>query len=200
MADIDQTDAELISASARDPTLFGAIYERHHDPVFRFAARRVGSQDAPDVTADTFVRAFEIRHRYDPAHPSCLPWLYGIAQNLVGDRLRRVRRRSRAYVVAESHNTTFEYGEEADARIVAASMAGLLNEALRQLSNRDRNTLLLYALEGLSYSEIARTLEIPPGTVGSRISRARRQISELIPDLAQRTAAMTLDDLNDTNE
>lgn len=184
---MDLTDAELISSSLHEPSLFGKIFERHHDAVYRFAARRIGAGDARDLTADTFLRAYEIRHRYDPAHASCLPWLYGIAQNLIGDRLRKVRRSQRVYLVAAAHILTVEFGEEADNRVVAASVAGRLNNAISRLSKRDRNTLLLYALEGLTYAEIARTLDIPAGTVGSRLIRARRQINELIPDLEQRT-------------
>lgn len=184
---MDPTDAELISASLDEPSLFGGIFSRHYYAVYRFTARRIGQGDARDLTADTFVRAFEIRHRYDPSHPSCLPWLYGIAQNLIGDRLRRVRRGRRVYLVTVVANPIMEFGEEADDRVVAYSVAGLLADALRRLSKRDRNTLLLYALEGLTYSEIARALDIPAGTVGSRLARARRQIGELIPDLEQRT-------------
>lgn len=188
--DTDLTDAALISASLKDPPLFGMVFQRHHESVYRFAVRRIGTGDARDLTADTFVRAFEIRHRYDPTHASCLPWLYGIAHNLIGDRLRRVRRSSRIYLVAASETLTAEVGEEADSRVVAASVAGQLNDALRQLSKRDRETLLLYALEELTYADIARTLDIPAGTVGSRLTRARQQISELIPDLKQKTRPM----------
>jgi len=191
VADIDRTDAELISASLNDPAVFGTIFERHYQAVYRFTARRIGAGDATDLTADTFVRAFEIRHRYNPEYASCLPWLYRIAQNLVGDRLRRVRRSGRIYLVAAAEALTAEFGEEADNRIVATSISGQLNDALRQLSKRDRNTLLLYALEGLTYAEIGRTLDIPAGTVGSRLARARRQISEQIPDLEQKTRLRT---------
>ena len=190
---MDRTDAELISASLADPSLFGTLFERHYQAVYRFAARRNGVEDAGDVTADTFVRAFEIRHRYDPTRNSCLPWLYGIAQNLIGDRIRRVRRGRRIYLVAAADIRTVEFEHDADSRILAASVGGQLNDALRRLSNRDRNTLLLYALEGLTYSEIALTLDIPVGTVGSRLARARERISELIPDLAQRTRSKTQD-------
>ncbi|MGD2101670.1 MAG: RNA polymerase sigma factor, partial [Acidimicrobiia bacterium] len=72
-----------------------------------------------------------------------------------------------------------------DDRILAESAGERINQALSRLSRRDRDTLLLYALEDLSYSEIAEALGIPEGTVGSRISRARRQIREQIPDLEQ---------------
>jgi len=168
----------VISASLEKPSLFGLIFTRHYPALYNFAARRIGRDEAADLVADTFVRALESRATYDPSYPSCLPWLYGIAQNVIRDRLRRVGRGKRI---------TEEFGEETDDRVVASSVATDLAHALARLSKRDRSTLLLYALDGLSYSEIALVLDIPAGTVGSRLNRARQQILEAIPDLEQRT-------------
>lgn len=190
MSITEQSDAEVIQASWGVPAQFGIIFERHHDAIFRFAARRVGRQDACDVTADVFVRAFRIRHRYDTLRSDCLPWLYGIASNVVGDRLRRMRRAETIFVAGERPAVTVEPYEDTDDRLVAGSTAGLLNDALGRLSKRDRTTLLLYALEDLTYSEISVALDIPIGTVGSRIARARRQIQESIPELEQIVGSM----------
>lgn len=182
----DPSDAEIIAASQQDPELFGMIFRRHHAAVFKFAARRVGVDDAGDVAAEVFDRAFRIRRRYDTSKPNGLPWLYGIAANVVGDRLRQSKRHQYIHLFAD-----VQIGPDdtagADDRIVATQMAERLNRALRKLSKRDRETLLLYALEGLSYSEIARVLDIPTGTVGSRIHRARARILEEIPDLRRIT-------------
>lgn len=182
MADV-RPDGEIIRASLSDPDEFGEIYARHRRAVFRYVARRIGSQDAGDVTADAFVRAFSIRTRYDASQTNSLPWLYGIARNIVGDRIRRTRRRKRTYIALVDQGD----GEisDADDRLVAYQVTRSLNSALRKLSSRDRETLLLFALEGLTYAEISRVLDIPAGTVGSRITRARRRILELIPDLEQ---------------
>ncbi len=79
---------------------------------------------------------------------------------------------------------------DADDRLVADSVAGVLNDALGGLSKRDRETLLLFALEGLTYAEISVALDIPIGTVGSRITRARQQINESIPGLQQMITSM----------
>jgi RNA polymerase sigma factor (sigma-70 family) len=179
-----RSDAEIIRASLSDPGEFGEIYARHHPVVFRFVARRIGTNDAGDVAADVFVRAFSIRARYDLTKPDCLPWLYGIASNIVGDRFRRIRRRQRLYIAVVG----IEGGagiSDADDRLVARQVTAPLNAALGELSRKDRETLLLFALEGLTYAEIGRVLGIPAGTVGSRITRARRRILELIPELEQ---------------
>lgn len=183
---VDPTDADVISASLEKPSLFGLIFTRHYPALYNFAARRIGRDEAADLVADTFVRALESRATYDPSYPSCLPWLYGIAQNVIRDRLRRVGRGKRIYIALPAAATE-EFGEETDDRVVASSVATDLAHALARLSKRDRSTLLLYALDGFSYSEIALVLDIPAGTVGSRLNRARQQILEAIPDLEQRT-------------
>ena len=72
-------------------------------------------------------------------------------------------------------------------QIDAESLALLLNRALRRLGRNDRETLLLYAIDRLTYSEVSQALGVPIGTVGSRILRARRKIMEQIPDLGQIT-------------
>lgn len=180
----ERSDAEIIRASIEDPKEFGEVFARHHTAVFRFAARRVGVDAAGDTAADVFVTAFSIHHRYDTDRSDCLPWLYGIAANVIGDRLRRAKRRQRAHG-PEAHADVTSVTLDVDDRLVAESVAGLLEAALDGLPWRDRETLMLFALEGLTYSEIARALNIPNGTVGSRISRARRRILEQIPNLAQ---------------
>lgn len=186
MRDPHRSDAEVIAGSQQDPELFELIFRRHHAAVFKFAARRVGIDDAGDVAAEVFDRAFRIRRRYDTTKPNSLPWLYGIAANVVGDRIRRYKRHQYMHLGADLQIGPDETAG-ADDRIVATQLAEQLNRALAKLSKPDRETLLLYALEGLSYSEIAQVLNIPTGTVGSRINRARARILEEIPDLRRIT-------------
>lgn len=183
-----RSDAEIVEASLSDPSEFRHIYARHYEKVFGFVARRIGVNDAADTTADVFLRALSIRGRYDTARPDSLPWLYGIAANIVGDRLRRSGRGQRVYLAVIEIDVSAEVSD-ADDRMVAARVGARLNAALGELSSRDRETLLLFALEGLTYAEIGQVLGIPAGTVGSRISRARRRILELIPDLQQITSS-----------
>jgi RNA polymerase sigma-70 factor (ECF subfamily) len=180
------TDAEVIAASLDEPSRFGELFTRHHDAVYRFASRRVGSADAADVTADIFLTAMRTRHRYRPERPNCLPWLYGIGVNVIGDHLRRVKRRSRSYLSQEP-GADDDFTTPVLDRVDAEAAVSSLNRALGRLGNRDRETLLLFAVDRLTYSEIAHALGVPIGTVGSRILRARRKIIEQIPDLEQIT-------------
>jgi len=77
------SDSEVIASSMTHPIEFAAIFDRHVDPVRRFVVRRLGVGRSDDVVSEVFRIAFEQRERFDPAAPSALPWLYGIAGNLV---------------------------------------------------------------------------------------------------------------------
>ena len=93
---IGSTDAEVIAESLDDPARFGEIFDRHAQPIFRFLGRRIGADNADDVLGDVFVTAFDHRRRYDVQRSSALPWLYGIATNLLEHHRRREARRMRA--------------------------------------------------------------------------------------------------------
>ncbi|MEZ5175494.1 MAG: RNA polymerase sigma factor [Acidimicrobiia bacterium] len=183
------TDAEVIARSLEEPEAFSVIFQRHHDRIFRYIARRVGADRAADLTSEVFLRAFKLRRRYDTSRGSCQPWLYGIATNVVGDDLRRSRRQQRIYLVAgRLEPQPDDPYQKADDQLTAAAVSGELNRALGSLRTGDRNVFLLYGVESLTYQETADALGIPIGTVRSRMARARRIIRELIPDLEQRTS------------
>jgi RNA polymerase sigma-70 factor (ECF subfamily) len=168
------TDAEAIAASRREPDRFAVLVERHFDEIFRYAARRVGPGAAEDIAADTFATAFARRKRYDPAYPNALPWLYGIASNLLRRRRRQEERQLRAY--ARTGVDPVVIGEP---RVPARTLAGVL----ASLSPEEREALLLLAWADLSYEEIARALAVPIGTVRSRLNRARTKL-KLSPALS----------------
>lgn len=180
----ERSDAELIAASLSEGGEFSVVFDRHFATVFKYVARRIGTDAAGDVTSEVFVRAFEARDRYDLSRSSARPWLYGIASNLVRDHLRRQRRRSRAYLrVASLEEAASEAViNDAEARASAVLMAPKINAALGKLNPKDREVLLLFALGELTYEEIAEVQSIPIGTVRSRLARARRRMQELMPD------------------
>ena len=181
-----RSDAEIILASIENPDEFGEIFDRHYDRVYAYAARRLKPSDAADVTAEVFLKAFRLRKRFDVKYPSCFPWLLGIARNTAGDRLRATKRRERVYLRLQG-DTTPSMSDQADERLVAEATSRQLNSALGALPRNDREAFLLFAVDGLTYAEIGATLNIPAGTVGSRIARARRKILQAIPNLRQIT-------------
>jgi RNA polymerase sigma-70 factor (ECF subfamily) len=181
----EPTDAEIIFESLENPERFREIFRRHYDLIFRFTVKRVGRDLAADLTADVFVRAFQLRARYDVTRPLCRPWLYGIASNVVGDHLRRRNVGLGAALVLPPEPA--DAFTAVDDRVVSQGQAAALSEAVSKLRRSDRDVLFLYALEELSYAEIAESLAIPIGTVRSRLARARRRMRELLPDLEQTT-------------
>ncbi|HEY9353516.1 MAG TPA: RNA polymerase sigma factor, partial [Nocardioides sp.] len=169
-------DAALVAASRERPELFAELYSRHASDIHRYVARRLGDAVADDITAETFLTAFRIRHRYDTGRDSARPWLYGIAANLVG-RHRRSEVRALKALARTGHDPVAEsWSDRADDRIAAQAVHGPLAAALARLSARDRHTLLLIAWADLSYQEVAEALDIPIGTVRSRLNRARRTL------------------------
>jgi DNA-directed RNA polymerase specialized sigma24 family protein len=95
---MDVDDARLIETALRTPEAFGELLERHFDAVHRFCARQAGRGRAEDLAGETFRRAFESRFRYDLDQQNALPWLLGIAVNLVRGELRLQSTQNVAYL------------------------------------------------------------------------------------------------------
>ena len=164
-------DGTAIARSLHQPEAFANVFDRHYAFVHRYVARRAGRDRADDVASQTFTVAFAHRGRYRDDLGTARPWLLGIATNLLRAQYRgdvRVasiveRLGSEAVVAPRSALTSATADREDDNR---------LTNALAQLDSGQRDALLLHALGELSYAEIAAALEIPIGTVRSRISRA----------------------------
>jgi RNA polymerase sigma factor (sigma-70 family) len=171
-------DATIIAASLVRPQEFTVIFERHFDEIHRYLRRRHPSE-ADELASEVFTVAFDARARYRPEAESARPWLYGIASRLLARRWRSESRALRAHARSggrrEPSEDEFAAAEQrADARRQSGSVAA----AVAGLNRGDRDVLLLYALSDLSYDEVALALEVPIGTVRSRLARARRQCGE----------------------
>lgn len=169
-------DAALIRRSRRESGAFAALYDRHAEPIYRFAARRLGPDAAQDVLADTFLAAFRRRDAYDLGHADARPWLYGIAVNEIGKRRRSEVRMWRALARSGVDPVTDGEAARTHERLLAIGARSQLASAIATLAAGDRDVLLLFAWADLSYEEIAVALQIPIGTVRSRLSRARRRM------------------------
>lgn len=183
----ERDDAAVIKASVLDPDMFAVIFDRHAPYVHRYLARRLGRQAADDLVAETFMAAFGKRKRYDFTRPDARPWLYGIATNLVGQHKRDEARQLRLRNAISPELPAAEHAERVVAQVAAQAMGRLLGTALAELSARDRDVLLLIAWEGLTYDEVATALDIPVGTVRSRLNRARKQVREVLEVPSQDT-------------
>ena len=169
------SDSELLASLPRQPELMGVLYERHALAVFRYLARRAGPTAAEDLLSEVFIGALDARKRV-VAHDSgsALPWLYGIAMNV----LRRYFRRSQP-TWAEAPEQAMDW-DAVDARLDAEAQRRRLRTALGTLSEADRELLLLVAWEGLSSNEAAAVLGISKVAARSRLHRARHRALEAL--------------------
>ncbi len=168
------TDAEIIARSVRDGEAFALLFDRHSVAVHRYLARRIGTGPADDLLAQTFLIAFERRAAYQTERVGARPWLYGIATNLLHRHHREEVRLYRAVArAAADPAATDGVADRVAARVDAGAVSRHLAAALAELKQPDRDVLLLFSWADLGYDEIARALDIPVGTVRSRLHRAR---------------------------
>jgi RNA polymerase sigma factor (sigma-70 family) len=165
------TDTEALRRSLAEPTCFAVVYDRHLRAIHDYVRRRVGDGPAPDLTAELFARAFRARSRYDVKYATALPWLLGFATNVISEHRREERRRLALLERVAAR------GEYATADRPYERLAPEMARALRRLRPGDRDALLLVVWGELSYDEAARALELPIGTIRSRIARARRRLA-----------------------
>ncbi|MEU4833290.1 RNA polymerase sigma factor [Streptosporangium sp. NPDC023615] len=176
----EDTDAQVLEASLRHPDRFGAVFDRYFAHIHRYVHLRLGEAAADDLAAETFLRAFRDRARFDLTRASARPWLYGIASNLVAEHRRGEARRYRALARSATATEIAGHDERVAQRVSAAVMRPRLAAGLARLSAGDREVLLLVACAQLGYEEVAEALGIPRGTVGSRLNRARRKLRTII--------------------
>ena len=166
-----RTGMTMTTATEADPADLAGMFDRYARELLRYCSRRVGEHVAEDVVAETFLVAYERRDRYDVSRGGMLPWLYGIATNL----LRRHRRLEvRALKALAEAGPADE--ERAAERVDAQRTVRRLAAVLASLPRRQRDVLLLHAVAELEYAEIAAALGIPLGTVRSALHRARTKV------------------------
>ncbi|MEW2356261.1 RNA polymerase sigma factor [Spirillospora sp. NPDC029432] len=173
-------DAELIEGSRQEPELFAELFHRYFDEIHGYVARRLGTDAADDIAAETFLAAFRRRDRFDPARGAVRPWLYGIATNLVGLHRRAERRRYRALARTPADGAAPGHDDRVAAWVTAGGAGGELARALARLSPGERDVLLLIALADFTYDEVAAALDLKNGTVASRLNRARKKLREAL--------------------
>jgi RNA polymerase sigma factor (sigma-70 family) len=169
-------DATLIRRSWQEPNCFGELFRRHASQLHRYVARRLGRLMADDIVAETFYLAFRGRHRYDVSLADARPWLWRIAANLMHRHWRSEKRMLRALARTGLDPVLDDRTDQVEAQVAAWGARRQLAAALARLPARDRDVLLLVAWGELTYAEVAQVLEIPVGTVRSRLSRSRHKL------------------------
>jgi RNA polymerase sigma-70 factor (ECF subfamily) len=180
---VEQSDADLVKQTLCGNTAaYNGLVQRYQRQVYNLAYRMLGNaEDAGDMVQETFLRAFGALHSFRQ-DASFLTWLYKIASNLCIDQLR-----SRKAKGALSLNVELEEGREpaADSResgpeenAVREAVQDVVQRAVLTLPEKYRVVVVMRHLQGLSVDEIARTLELPTGTVKTHLFRAREMLRE----------------------
>ena len=167
-----------------DPEAMGEIYDRYADRIYNLCFRRTASWSlAEDAMAATFLEVWRVRARVETYDGDLLPWLCGVAVNVCRNSLRGQRRqtalRAKLHVV-ESGASEGDHADAVAGRIDDERRMAELIVAVRELSERDRQILMLVAWDGLTYEQAGQVLGVPVGTVRSRLSRARARLAEIV--------------------
>lgn len=162
---------------------FELLYAKHAPTVKAYVLRRSGPSTADDIVAEVFVVCWR---RFDEIPPDPLPWLLGVARRVLSTQRRGERRRMAlrdrlahtppgaiADMTADPETTSTDIGDGAPASVADAALAG----ALAQLSDADRELLLLIAWDGLTPGQAATVLGVKPATARVRLLRARRRLA-----------------------
>ena len=147
------------------------LYDRHAEPLMRFAVRMCGRTDAEDLLQATFIKAAEIAARYDGRGVSARAWLFGIMAKLAQDRRRSVARFARAAARFASGARDADHPRP-DERVG-------IEGALAKISPAKRTVLILAEIEGYTCEQIAAMLSVPVGTVWTRLHHGRRELHAL---------------------
>jgi RNA polymerase sigma factor (sigma-70 family) len=174
--------------AVKDPEAVGQLFRRHSHAVYAYCARRTGDLHlAEDLTSVVFLEAFRRRRKLRISNMSALPWLLGVANNVTRNAERSVRRyRSALARIAPAPDSASP--EDLVIEHVAAQEAlTRALDALRPLSQGERDVVLLVLWSELSYADAASSLGIPIGTVRSRLASARQKFAttEFNPTLSK---------------
>lgn len=165
--DDSENDIAALAAVARgDVGALGELYDRHARALLAFAARSVGARDAEDLVQITFLRAAKVAASFDGRSSGARAWLFGITARLVQERRRSFARLARALL---RFDVALPAAPTDEARTD-------LRRGLARLTESKRVVLLLAEVEGFTCEEIATMLEVPIGTVWTRLHHARREM------------------------
>lgn len=171
----------MSTAATDSEARFTALYEASYGAIYAYAARRVGVEAADEVAAETFLVAWR---RLDVLPDEPLPWLYGIARNVVARHHSASGRRqsTEAALARERQEPQDEFNETDDPA---------LWEAWERLRPADREVLSLIAWEELSVADAARVLGCPAAVFSVRLHRARRRLERLLAEASPQPVPAT---------
>jgi RNA polymerase sigma-70 factor (ECF subfamily) len=182
--DATAVEMELLRrVSHGDQAAFAALYGRYAGVVFSTAFKVLNNQAAAeDVLQDVFIQIWDKAAMYDPLRGKPITWAVTLTRNKSIDRLRSTQRRGRLRDDLEHDVQTLERFDDKSAidSVDAMEMARIVREAVRQLSDDQRESIELAFFSGLTQAEIAEKLGEPLGTVKARIRRGMMKLRDLV--------------------
>jgi RNA polymerase sigma-70 factor (ECF subfamily) len=177
---VNVEDRELIEECLRGRTeAFGVLVRRYQDRLFSAVCRFLdNAEDAQDVVQETFLSAYQALEGFKGGS-RFFTWLYRIAMNHAID----LKRKRKSIVSMEVYRNEEVHPVEASQPgevVERGETVRLLRQALKRLSPEHRMVLILKDLDGMKYEEIAEVMDVPIGTVRSRLHRARLELRELL--------------------
>ena len=184
-------DRDLMARAATDDrAAFTELMDRHEDMVFAVAMRMMRDREAAlDATQETFLTVLRKADRFS-GESAVTTWLYRVATNTCLDMLRKQKRR-RFEPLPEHHE---EPDRSANEPFEAVEVRPDIEKALADLPEEFRAAIILSDIQGLSIAEIGQILDVPPGTVKSRVFRGRRLLAEKLGNLMDQPRRQRTDD------
>ena len=170
-----ETDYRLMRAiQTGDMVAFSEMVDRYKNRLMNVIGRMLSStEEAEDVVQETFVRVYQHRQSFNFQH--CFStWIYTIGLNLARNELRK-RKKFKFYDITEMQGNESEFAVEAK---LPSRLPEVLNTAVEGLPEKYRTAFMLRDVQELSYEEVAQILDVPLGTVKSRVNRARLILRE----------------------
>lgn len=175
-------EALVAAARAGDPQAFTELVRRHQDFVYRFILRRCGrSADAVDIAQEAFLRAWSQAGGFR-GDSKFSTWVIGIARNLLREHGASEADRGPPVDWVDDDERAGSRTDEPATRAASRALMVALQTAIEDLPDELRETFVMNAIEGLEYDEVGQLLELPIGTVKSRISRSRDRLREALRD------------------
>ena len=181
-------DSELwLQAAHQDGAAFGELFERHADAVYLHCFRRTASWSrAEELTSAVFLEAWRRRQEVRLDTNSILPWLLAVATNVIRNANRSLRRHRRLLAKLPPPLQADDFGDDAAGRLDDEREMAHMLRLLSALRSEEQEVIALCDWAGLSYAQAATALDVPVGTVRSRLSRAhdhlRRRLGETAED------------------
>ena len=177
------SDEQLIAKfQLGDLQAFDILVRRYKDQLLNFVYRFVGNRsDAEDIVQETFLRVYKNKHMYKEI-AKFSTWVYTIAGNLAKTELRR-RKRHKIFSVSNFVNEERDYDipdreHSPEKQVDSAIQEEIIQKAIEKLPAKFKEVIILRDIQGFAYEEISQILNIPLGTVKSRVNRGRLKLQE----------------------